>query len=226
MAQIEILEHERIDDLERNGYRIIQNEKKFCFGMDAVLLSGFARAGKGERVLDLGTGTGIIPILMEAKTEGEHFTGLEIQEDMACPEIPSFEPAMPQREQLESLERAVREVCTHVVEWETDAMDERVNTYVDYMEQHFDDPELCASSLANEFHVSEKYLFTLFKKKTGYSPTSYLHHIRMEKAAQLLRETDDTVQNISVQVGFANFGTFYKAFKREFGVAPGKFRAG
>ena len=83
MAQIEILEHERIDDLERNGYRIIQNEKKFCFGMDAVLLSGFARAGKGERVLDLGTGTGIIPILMEAKTEGEHFTGLEIQEDMA-----------------------------------------------------------------------------------------------------------------------------------------------
>ena len=46
------------------------------------------------------------------------------------------------------------------------------------------------------------------------------------KAAQLLRETDDTVQNISVQVGFANFGTFYKAFKREFGVAPGKFRAG
>ena len=150
----------------------------------------------------------------------------EIQEDMACPEIPSFEPAMPQREQLESLERAVREVCTHVVEWQTDAMDERVNTYVDYMEQHFDDSELCASSLANEFHVSEKYLFTLFKKKTGYSPTSYLHHIRMEKAAQLLRETDDTVQNISVQVGFANFGTFYKAFKREFGVAPGKFRAG
>ena len=51
--------------------------------MDAVLLSGFARAGKGERVLDLGTGTGIITILMEAKTEGESFTGLEIQEEMA-----------------------------------------------------------------------------------------------------------------------------------------------
>ena len=150
----------------------------------------------------------------------------EIQEDMACPEIPSFQPAMPQREQLEALERAVREVCAHVVDWQTDAMDERVNVYADYMEAHFDDPELCASSLANEFHVSEKYLFTLFKKKTGYSPTSYLHHIRMEKAAQLLRETDDTVQNISARVGFANFGTFYKAFKREFGVAPGKFRAG
>lgn len=51
--------------------------------MDAVLLSGFARAKRGERVLDLGTGTGIIPILMAAKTEGEHFTGLEIQEESA-----------------------------------------------------------------------------------------------------------------------------------------------
>lgn len=80
---IELLEHERIDELQRNGYRIIQNEKKFCFGMDAVLLSGFARAGKKEKVLDLGTGTGIIPILMEAKTEGEHFSALEIQPEMA-----------------------------------------------------------------------------------------------------------------------------------------------
>ena len=44
---------ERIDDLERNGYRIIQNPEKFCFGMDAVLLSGFARAQAGETVLDL-----------------------------------------------------------------------------------------------------------------------------------------------------------------------------
>ena len=80
---IKFLEHERIDELQRNGYRIIQNEKKFCFGMDAVLLSGFAKASKNETVLDLGTGTGIIPILMEAKTEGRHFSALEIQEEMA-----------------------------------------------------------------------------------------------------------------------------------------------
>lgn len=74
---------ERFDDLQRNGYRIIQDPEKFCFGMDAVLLSGFATVKKGERCIDLGTGTGIIPILLEAKTEGEHFTGLEIQEESA-----------------------------------------------------------------------------------------------------------------------------------------------
>lgn len=78
-----LLPDERLDALNRNGYFIIQNPNKFCFGMDAVLLSGFAVAKKGEQVLDMGTGTGIIPILMEAKTEGEHFTGLEIQSESA-----------------------------------------------------------------------------------------------------------------------------------------------
>lgn len=74
---------ERLDELQRNGYVIIQDPKRFCFGMDAVLLSGFARVKTGEQVLDLGTGTGIIPILLEAKTEGKHFTGLEIQPESA-----------------------------------------------------------------------------------------------------------------------------------------------
>jgi tRNA1(Val) A37 N6-methylase TrmN6 len=74
---------ERIDDLQRNNYKIIQNTKKFCFGMDAVLLSGFAKVHLDETVLDLGTGTGIIPILLEAKSPGKHFTGLEIQSESA-----------------------------------------------------------------------------------------------------------------------------------------------
>ncbi len=70
---------ERLDDLERNGLKIIQDPSRFCFGMDAVLLSGFARVKPNEAVIDLGSGNGIIPILLSAKTEGKHFTGLEIQ---------------------------------------------------------------------------------------------------------------------------------------------------
>lgn len=81
--EIKLKPGERLDELQRNGYYIIQNTQKFCFGMDAALLSGFARVKQGERALDLGTGTGIIPILLEAKTEGEHFTGLEIQKESA-----------------------------------------------------------------------------------------------------------------------------------------------
>ena len=74
---------ERLDDLQINGYELIQHPGKFCFGMDAVLLANFARVKKNECALDLGTGTGIIPILLTAKTEGKSFTGLEIQEESA-----------------------------------------------------------------------------------------------------------------------------------------------
>ena len=77
------MEKERIDNLGINGYQIIQKEQGFCFGMDAVLLSDFAQVKNGGRVLDLGTGTGILPILMEAKSNAAHLTGLEIQSEMA-----------------------------------------------------------------------------------------------------------------------------------------------
>ncbi|WP_341876049.1 tRNA1(Val) (adenine(37)-N6)-methyltransferase [Defluviitalea saccharophila] len=83
---VELLEGERLDDLNLKGYQIIQNPKFFCFGMDAVLLSAFTEIKEGDTVLDLGSGNGIIPILLEAKTKGKKFTGLEIQEqnvDMA-----------------------------------------------------------------------------------------------------------------------------------------------
>lgn len=81
--KVEIKDYERVDDLHRNGYMLIQDPKRFCFGVDAVLLSGFATAKKGDKVLDLGTGTGVIPILMSAKTNAEHFSALEIQPESA-----------------------------------------------------------------------------------------------------------------------------------------------
>ncbi len=74
---------ERLDDLQCKGYHIIQDPKRFCFGVDAVYLSNFVRAKPGSRILDLGTGTGIIPILLAAKTEAGHIIGLEIQEPSA-----------------------------------------------------------------------------------------------------------------------------------------------
>ena len=74
---------ERLDDLQLGGLEIIQDPNKFCFGVDAVFLSDFARVKPGETVLDMGTGNGIIPLLLSAKTQGRKFTGLEIQQDTA-----------------------------------------------------------------------------------------------------------------------------------------------
>ena len=79
---IALREHETLDDLQ-NGYHIIQSEESFRYGIDAVLLSDFAKLKKEERILDMGTGTGIIPILMCARNLTGTFTGLEIQEKSA-----------------------------------------------------------------------------------------------------------------------------------------------
>lgn len=74
---------ERIDDLQIKGYRLIQNPELFCFGVDAVLLSSFAKAKDTDKVIDLGCGNGIIPILMAAKTDAKRIVGLEIQDESA-----------------------------------------------------------------------------------------------------------------------------------------------
>lgn len=70
---------ERIDDLQRNGLRILQDPARFCFGMDAVLLASYVQMKKARRALDLGTGNGILPLLLSARTDCAHLTGLEIQ---------------------------------------------------------------------------------------------------------------------------------------------------
>ena len=81
---MELNNNERIDDLEFNGYKIIQNSDGFCFGIDAVLLSDFAKNIKNEStVIDLGTGTGILPILLSGKTKLKNIVGVEIQEEVA-----------------------------------------------------------------------------------------------------------------------------------------------
>lgn len=81
---MELKENERIDDLELNGLKIIQNKNGFCFGMDSVLLSDFAKEiKKNSTILDMGTGTGILGILLSAKTQDTEITGVEIQPEVA-----------------------------------------------------------------------------------------------------------------------------------------------
>lgn len=82
--EIKLKEDERIDDLELKNMKIIQNKNGFCFGMDSILLSDFAKEIKNSaRVVDLGTGTGIIGILLCAKTGLSEVVGIEIQKEVA-----------------------------------------------------------------------------------------------------------------------------------------------
>lgn len=82
--EIKLSENERIDDLEFKGLKIIQNTEGFCFGIDAVLLSDFAKEIKNNSmVLDLGTGTGILSILLSGKTNLNKIYGIEIQKEVS-----------------------------------------------------------------------------------------------------------------------------------------------
>ena len=107
-SEVKVYDDERVDDLQCKGYQLIQKPKGFCFGIDAVLLSGFTKVKRGQKVLDLCSGSGVIPILLAAKTEGASFTGLELQEayaDMASRSVA-----------LNHLEEKVNIVCGDVLD--------------------------------------------------------------------------------------------------------------
>lgn len=107
--EIEVFDDERIDSLEIKDYKIIQKTKGFCFGMDAVLLSDFANVKKGGKSLDLCSGTGVIPILMEAKGKGELFKTLEIQKIYA--------QLIERNIKLNKLENKFETICGDLKEW-------------------------------------------------------------------------------------------------------------
>ncbi len=109
-----LAENERIDDLQRNGCRIIQRPDLFCFGMDAVLLASYAKVRPSCRVLDLCSGNGVVPILMDARLpEGEkniHFTGVEINPSSV--DMARRSAAMNgQTQRITFVEGDVRDVC-------------------------------------------------------------------------------------------------------------------
>lgn len=104
---MELKENERIDNLELNNLKIIQNKNGFCFGMDSVLLSDFAKNIKSNsQVIDLGTGTGILPILLSAKTKAQKIIGIEIQEEVANMANRSIE--------LNNLQNKIEIVCENI----------------------------------------------------------------------------------------------------------------
>lgn len=83
LQEIQPLAGEKIEDLQLAGLKILQKEKGFRYGMDAVLLADFARMGRRDAVADFGTGTGILPLLLYGRGKGKTYDAFEIQPDMA-----------------------------------------------------------------------------------------------------------------------------------------------
>lgn len=100
-----------------------------------------------------------------------------------------------------------------------------IRTTIEYIKRHLHEP-IDRDVLAQHVSLSPSYFSTLFKQHTGYSPTQYIHKLRLDRAKQLLQTTQLSIQRIAEEVGFANAYYFTRVFTRETGLSPRSYRRG
>lgn len=101
---------------------------------------------------------------------------------------------------------------------------EEINIAIQYFEKNYDDPNCNITELCHHLDLSRSYIYTLFKKNTDSSPQKFLTRLRMEKAKSLLKNSDETMQYISQNIGYNDEFTFSKSFKRYVGLSPKIYR--
>ena len=101
----------------------------------------------------------------------------------------------------------------------------RCEQIVQYIRDNYSDPTLCLTSLSRQFGVSERFVYSSVSEATGMNVTSFLAQTRMEEAARLLRQTDESVGEIAEQCGYTVESTFYRNFKKYYRVTPAEYKA-
>lgn len=124
----------------------------------------------------------------------------------------------------EKFDIALEECLSQLNTQRAQSQDARIQQMLDYIAAHYSDPNCCPATIAEQFNLSEKHLYTLLRENTNQTPAALLLDMRLNCAAKLLRESDQSIQTISEAAGFANFSTFYKAFKRAYALTPSQYR--
>lgn len=101
-----------------------------------------------------------------------------------------------------------------------------IRTIVTYIREHYQDPSISLNKISDEFHISESYFSHLFKEKCGVNFSVYLEDLRLNEAARQIQETDCTISELYLKVGYNNPASFRRAFKKKFGVLPSAFKNG
>ncbi|TFE23459.1 helix-turn-helix domain-containing protein [Cohnella luojiensis] len=150
----------------------------------------------------------------------EHFKGAEI----AAKQRAADETVTLNELKALYLERLTEIYRTYVAHSETKNHRAMINELKAYIEENFENPDLSLKHLSDRFHISGKYVSYLFKEEFNMKFVDFIVKLRMERAEELLAETEESVQNIALQVGYANSITFGRVFKRIVGVTPGDYR--
>lgn len=140
------------------------------------------------------------------------------------PEIPKYKNLQSPEVLLDILYAKSLEICQAVNTRKRSNNQELKNQILSYVLDNYTDKNLYGKSLAEHFNVSEKYLYNFFKEQTGFSLGDYLLHLRLTQATKLLRSSQCRIGLISTQCGFSSPNTFYKAFRRTYGVSPSEYR--
>lgn len=139
--------------------------------------------------------------------------------------VPSFNQRMSREELCDTLREAARTQCREIHSRKKSRNEERKKQVLQFIQDNYTDSSLYAPLIAEQVGISEKYLYNFIKEQTGYSLGDYLLKLRMEKAVELLKQSDLSIKEICYAVGFNSENSFYKAFKRTHGITPSQFRA-
>lgn len=138
-------------------------------------------------------------------------------------ELPGFEEKWDILEQLKHLQSAAVEICSRMKEKQEKVTTQKRHDVITFIQENFNDSNLCAAMVAERFGVTEKYVFQIVRDCTGKSLGDLIKEIRFAKAEELLQKSVD-INKIPEQIGFNSLNTFYKAFKRNYGISPGQWR--
>ena len=131
---------------------------------------------------------------------------------------------------IDDLDELLRRLCDRLLIGESgpsepvEEEEDEISQVVRYMEEHFSDPEISITALADSLELSTTRFSLSFKEKTGMSPLEYLTLLRVEHAKELLESTDLTIRDISTQVGYYDSGSFIRRFKQVTGETPAQYR--
>jgi len=128
---------------------------------------------------------------------------------------------------ISDLELILRDMCEKILEKTDKFKEEEPEPMVmvsEYLMRHFDDPNLNISVVAEKFGYTATYLSQEYKRVIGLNPSDHLTQLRMEKAKELLLETDMPIESISEAVGYYNVTSFIRRFKKEMSTTPAQYR--
>ena len=130
----------------------------------------------------------------------------------------------PWRDAFEDLQRAALQHCWQIQKRKNQQKEQKADEIVTYINEHYAEPEICLTQIAEQFQVTESYISWYIKANTGRNYTAHIEELRMKEAMRLLKEETISIGEIAQRVGYERINTFYKSFRRYWGNAPGSFR--